>query len=213
MNLGLRYELHTPAKTFAGFASMLNADQTGLIPASHPAVGFEFHEPNYKDFAPRLGMAYRLGEKTVLRSGFGIYYNPNQMNTFTFLTNNPPLAAEFTFSSVPNAPTLTLASPFGVVGPGGPPNVTSPNRHLPNARKDQWSFDVQRELWNSAARIGSTSARTRATWIAASSATRLHPARGQSTRGGRTRTSGSFASSRTTSTRTTTPSASSCASA
>ena len=105
LNLGLRYELHTPAKTFAGFASMLNADQTGLIPSSHPAVGFEFHEPNHKDFAPRLGMAYRLGEKTVLRSGFGIYYNPNQMNTFTFLTNNPPLAAEFTFSSVPNAPT------------------------------------------------------------------------------------------------------------
>ena len=41
----------------------------------------------------------------MLRSGFGIYFNPNQMNTFTFLTNNPPLAAEFTFSSVPGAPT------------------------------------------------------------------------------------------------------------
>jgi len=147
LNLGLRYELHTPVQTYAGFASMLNADQTALIPASHPAVGFEFHEPNRKDFAPRVGVAYRLGEKTVLRSGFGIYYNPNQMNTFTFLTNNPPLAAEFTFVSLPTAPTLSLASPFGVVGPGGPPNVTTPNRHLPNARKDQWSFDVQRELW------------------------------------------------------------------
>jgi hypothetical protein len=151
LNLGLRYEYHSPAQTYAGFASMLNADATALIPTSHPAQGFEFHEPNKKDFAPRVGMAYRLGEKTVLRSGFGIYYNPNQMNTFTFLTNNPPLAAEFTFTSVPNAPTLTLASPFGVVGPGGPPNVTSPNRHLPNARKDQWSFDVQRELWDGTA--------------------------------------------------------------
>ena len=29
----------------------------------------------------------------MLRAGFGIYYNPNQMNSFTFLTNNPPLAA------------------------------------------------------------------------------------------------------------------------
>jgi hypothetical protein len=151
LNLGLRYELHTPARTFEGFASMLNAEQTGLIPTSHPAKGFEFHEPNRTDFAPRLGMAYRLGEKTVLRSGFGIYYNPNQMNTFTFLTNNPPLAAEFTFVSLPSNPTLSLASPFGVVGPGGPPNVTSPNRHLPNARKDQWSFDVQRELWSGSA--------------------------------------------------------------
>jgi hypothetical protein len=151
LNLGLRYELHMPAKTYTGFASMLNADQTGLIPTTHPAEGFEFHEPNLKDFAPRFGLAYRLGEKTVLRSGLGIYYNPNQMNTFTFLTNNPPLAAEFTFASLPTAPTLSLANPFGVVGPGGPPNVTSPNRHLPNARKDQWSFDVQRELWDGTA--------------------------------------------------------------
>ena len=151
LSLGLRYELHTPARTFEGFASMLNENQTGLIPTSFPAVGFEFHEPNRTDFAPRVGVAYRLGEKTVLRSGFGIYFNPNQMNTFTFLTNNPPLAAEFTFSSVPGAPTLTFDSPFGVVGPGGPPNVTSPNRHLPNARKDQFSFDVQRELWDGSA--------------------------------------------------------------
>jgi hypothetical protein len=151
LNLGLRYELHTPVQTYAGFASMLNADQTELIPATHPAKGFTFHEPNRKDFAPRVGMAYRLNEKTVVRSGFGIYYNPNQMNTFTFLTNNPPLAAEFTFVSLPNNPTLSLASPFGVVGPGGPPNVTTPNRHLPNARKDQWSFDVQRELWSGTA--------------------------------------------------------------
>jgi hypothetical protein len=147
LSLGLRYELNTPVQTYEGFASMLNAEQTGLIPTSHPAVGFKFHEPNLKDIAPRLGATYRLTEKTVLRAGFGIYYNPNQMNTFTFLTNNPPLAAEFTFDSQPSNPTLSLASPFGVVGPGGPPNVTTPNRHLPNARKDQWSFDVQRELF------------------------------------------------------------------
>ena len=147
LSLGLRYELNTPVQTYAGFAAMLNREQTDIIPTSFPAKGFEFHEPNYKDIAPRLGATYRLGEKTVVRAGFGIYYNPNQMNTFTFLTNNPPLAAEFTFNSNPGNPTLTFESPFGVVGPGGPPNVTTPNRELPNARKDQWSFDIQRELW------------------------------------------------------------------
>jgi hypothetical protein len=151
VNLGLRYELDTPVQTYEGFASMLNADQTALIPTSFPAKGFKFHEPNHKDFAPRVGMAYRFGEKTVFRSGYGIYFNPNQMNTFTFLTNNPPLAAEFTFVSLPTNPTLSLASPFGEVGPGGPPNVTTPNRHLPNARKDQWSFDLQREIFNGTA--------------------------------------------------------------
>ena len=151
LSLGLRYELHTPAQTYEGFASMLNADFTGLIPASHPAVGFEFHEPNNNLWAPRLGATYRLTEKTVVRAGWGIYYNPNQMNTFTFLTNNPPLAAEFTFFSDPANPTLSFKSPIGVVGPGAPPDVTSPNRDLPPGRKNQWSFDIQRELFRNTA--------------------------------------------------------------
>lgn len=32
------------------------------------------------------------------------------------------------------------------MGPAGRPDVISPTRDLPNARKDQWSFDIQREL-------------------------------------------------------------------
>ena len=89
----------------------------------HPGDAFRrrassSHEPNYKDIAPRLGATYRLGEKTVLRAGFGIYYNPNQMNSFTFLTNNPPLAAVSTFSTDPANPTLSFANPTGVAGRG-----------------------------------------------------------------------------------------------
>ena len=151
LSLGLRYELNTPVQTYAGLASMLDEDFNTIIPSSFPAEGFEFHEPNYKDIAPRLGATYRLNAKTVLRAGYGIYYNPNQMNSFTFLTNNPPIAAVATFSSDPLNPTLSLEQPFGVVGPGGPPDMISPTRHLPNARKNQWSFDVQRELWSGTA--------------------------------------------------------------
>ena len=146
LNLGLRYELNTPVQTYEGLVSMLDRDFETLIPSSHPAKGFKFHDPNYKDVAPRLGATYRLGEKTVVRAGFGIYYNPNQMNTFTFLTNNPPIAAVTTFTSDPSNPTLSFSNPIGPVGPAGRPDVISPTRDLPNARKDQWSFDVQREL-------------------------------------------------------------------
>lgn len=146
LNLGLRYERNTPAQTYTGLATMLNAEQTQIIPTTLPSEGFQFHEPNNKDFAPRLGATYRLSDKTVLRAGWGIYYNPNQMNSFTFLTNNPPLAAEFTFQNNPGSPTLSFEQPFGVVGPGGPPNMITPNRNLPNARKNQWSLDLQHEI-------------------------------------------------------------------
>src|SRR4029077_12245848 len=143
---GLRYELNTPVQTYAGYASMLDTDGLTIIPSSFPAQGFQFNEPNYKDIAPPLGANYRLGAKTVVRAGFGIYYTPNQMNSFTFLTNNPPLAPVSTFTSDPANPTLSFDHPLGVAGPAVAPDMISPTRTLPNARKDQWSVDVQREL-------------------------------------------------------------------
>jgi len=146
LSLGLRYELNTPVQTYAGLASMLAEDQETIIPTSFPSPGFKFTNPNYKDIAPRLGATYRLGNKTVVRAGFGIYYNPNQMNSFTFLTNNPPVAAVSTFSTDLTNPNLSFASPTGVAGPAATPDMISPTRDLPNARKDQWSFDVQHEL-------------------------------------------------------------------
>jgi hypothetical protein len=148
LSLGLRYELNTPVQTYAGLATMLAEDLETIIPATLPSKGFKFHDPNKKDIAPRLGATYRLGEKTVLRAGFGIYYNPNQMNSFTFLTNNPPLAAASTLTSDPAsaATILSFDRPTGGVGVVVVPDMISPTRDLPNARKDQWSFDIQREL-------------------------------------------------------------------
>ena len=147
LSLGLRYELNTPVQTYEGLATMLAEDFETIIPSTLPDVGFEFTEPNYKDIAPRLGATYRIGDKMVIRGGFGIYYNPNQMNSFTFLTNNPPLAPVTTYTSDPANPTLSFSNPSGPVGPAGRPDVISPTRELPNARKDQWSLDFQRELW------------------------------------------------------------------
>ena len=139
-------------------------------------MGFEFHEPNYKDIAPRIGATYRLNEKTVLRAGYGIYYNPNQMNTFTFLTNNPPLAAEITFTSDQANPTLSFERPFGVAGPGGPPDVVSPTRHLPNAQKISGASTFSGSSRRARRLTCNTSDRTRVTWIEAFSTTRRNPA-------------------------------------
>jgi hypothetical protein len=157
LSLGLRYELNTPVQTYAGVASMLDSDFETIIPSAnvndYPFEGFKFHEANKKDFAPRLGATYRLGEKTVVRAGYGIYYNPNQMNSFTFLTNNPPVAAVTTYTSDPANPSLSFGNPTppGSGGANARPDIISPTRELPNARKDQWSFDLQRELWRGTA--------------------------------------------------------------
>jgi outer membrane receptor protein involved in Fe transport len=153
LNLGLRYELPTVPYTVNGYATILNRQQTALIPSNPPQPGFELTGPNHKDFAPRLGFAYRLTNRTVLRGGYGIYYNPNQTNTFTFLSSNPPFSKTTTYNSGTKSPTLSLSSPMpaGSLKKAGLPNVISPNPYLPTAYMNQWSFDVEQSLWRNAA--------------------------------------------------------------
>src|SRR5207247_5752280 len=37
----------------------------------------EIADPRYRNFAPRIGLAYRLTNKTVIRSAYGIFFNSN----------------------------------------------------------------------------------------------------------------------------------------
>jgi hypothetical protein len=150
INYGIRYELQTVPYSVAGYARELNATQTAAVPDTVPSPGFRFHDPNHKSFAPRLGLAYRLTDKTVIRAGFGIYYNPNQTNSFTFLTTNPPFGNSTTCTSLPTTPTLSLQNPIGAgCSTSVSQNWITDNWHLPPATMNQWSFGVQRQLSNS----------------------------------------------------------------
>ncbi|MBI1786129.1 MAG: TonB-dependent receptor [Acidobacteria bacterium] len=148
VNIGLRYELPTVPYTINGNATTLNPEQTALIPSDPPAPGFRFINPNHKDWAPRVGLAFRITDKTVLRAGYGIHYNPNQTNSFTFLSNNPPFSPVITYVSLPATPTLSLTNPTptGSANVPPPPNVIADNWHLPTAYMNQWSFGLGREL-------------------------------------------------------------------
>ncbi|TAM79494.1 MAG: hypothetical protein EPN47_16955 [Acidobacteria bacterium] len=154
LNLGLRYEVAMPPSTLNGNATILNPQETALIPSNPPQPGFQFYTPDRLNFGPRFGFAYRASNAWVVRGGFGIYYNPNQMNSYTFLNINPPFAPVVLYqtSSLTN-PTLTFDNPT----PGAslktsknPPNVITIGPHVPTARMEQWSFDVERSLWQSA---------------------------------------------------------------
>jgi hypothetical protein len=148
LNYGLRYELPTVAYTINGNASELNADQTAIVGAK---PGFHFTGPNHSDWAPRLGIAYRITERTVFRAGGGIYYNPNQTNSYTLLNINPPFANQLSCSWAAPLTPPSLSNPFtaGVC----PTSVTAgtfytdPYRQ-PTGRMNQWSAGLERQLWN-----------------------------------------------------------------
>ncbi len=148
LNYGLRYELPTVAYTINGVATELNPDQTALVGGT---PGFHFTYPNHSDWAPRVGIAYRITEKTVFRAGGGIYYNPNQTNSYTFLNTNPPYTTILNCTWSTGLTPPSLSDPFGVSGvcPAAPTAgliVTDP-WHQPTARMNQWSAGLERQLW------------------------------------------------------------------
>jgi len=90
VDFGLRWELYPPATPrFDGqFTNYLPATNTLVVAGvgGNPRNGGMTNHLNY--LAPRLGMAYRLTEKTVIRTGIGVSYTPFEDNTY--LTYNYP---------------------------------------------------------------------------------------------------------------------------
>ncbi len=99
VNLGLRYELAMPwyetknrfsdfiLQPGPAFGQLITADQ-----ASQFGYRNSFATPDAKNFAPRVGVAYQVTPKTVIRSGFGVFYGRTDENLgiSSRPTNNPP---------------------------------------------------------------------------------------------------------------------------
>ena len=150
LTLGVRYELPTVPESLNGNARILNPQQTAFIPATVPH-SIPLINPNHNNFAPRVGFAYRFTPRWVVRGGYGIYYNPNQLNSYTLATTNPPFAIIYTYNNQVASPTLTLANPVpSTPGVLPKPSAFTLNPDLPVARMNQWSFSAEHALWHNA---------------------------------------------------------------
>jgi hypothetical protein len=151
VDYGIRYELPTVAYTINGVATELNPNQTAIVGGT---PGYHFTAPNHQDWAPRMGVAYRITDKTVFRAGGGIYYNPNQTNSYTFLNTNPPYTTILLCTVATGLTPPSLSNPFGTPGvcPAAPTAgliVTDP-WHQPTGRMNQWSAGLARQFWSGA---------------------------------------------------------------
>ena len=86
IDAGLRWELYLPATpSRAGRYSNYDPSINRLVIAGVAGNPLNLgRETYYKYFAPRLGVAYRVTEKTVVRAGFGISYEPFTNNQYAF---------------------------------------------------------------------------------------------------------------------------------
>ncbi len=123
VDIGLRWEYYTPFVGIAdkGGLSNYNPENNTVEVAGYGNISQNVGvKNNFKNFAPRLGVSYRFGEKTVLRAGFGTTIVPFPDNRYAY---NFPVKQSEQF----NAPNLystatSMAEGFGdahhLPGPG-----------------------------------------------------------------------------------------------
>ena len=120
-------------------------------------------------FAPRAGIAYRLNDKTVIRTGGGIYYLPSNlqfseapwgMPLSSFgtpylgtldggVTLNNPISNPFPNGFLPAPGNLPHDQAQALLVGGGLTNI--PLRNISYPYQGQWNFTVQRQFWGGVA--------------------------------------------------------------
>jgi hypothetical protein len=178
INLGLRYELQTRQREEDNRQSFFDYTPGSptygtLVPArdgGHRAETFSNLDRN--NFAPRIGFAWQLNQKTVMRGGFGIFYGgvgnyvinfsgaANPPNTVRTLINSPTTAAGTGLKLSDGFPADAL-NPARAVNPA----LYGQPQDFPQTEIYQGAIDVQRELWGgvvlSLAYVGSGGAKLR----------------------------------------------------
>ena len=94
VNVGLRYDYESPRTERYDRFTSFDFDrafpiQVAALPGlkgvlTHPGQDGEPRsqfDPSWTNFGPRLGLAYRLNNRTAIRAGYGIFYSPKQGTT------------------------------------------------------------------------------------------------------------------------------------
>jgi hypothetical protein len=160
LNLGLRYDYMTPALEANNAMTNFNPAGTGsLIFASDGSIAQRsLVTPDRNNFAPRAGAVYKLDDKTILRGGWGVFYNLfDRVGSEDQLSLNLPGLVNKTITQTSGSPVFLLGQGF----PAGflnAPNLDpaagqlkavrlrSVDQNDPNTMTQQASIGIQREL-------------------------------------------------------------------
>ena len=145
LNLGLRYEYDSPATDPTNRMATFDFQTGTTVQVGTNGISRSGTHGWDGGFGPRAGFAWSPMEHTVVRGGYGIYYDPGMFVVDSSLYYNPPF---FTVSVYfPSSSFLTLANPFAASNGYVPPaqlSIVSPD--FKPAYVQQWNFNIQREI-------------------------------------------------------------------
>jgi hypothetical protein len=141
LNLGLRWEYNGVPWEKYNRLSVYDFAENQLIRVGTGGVDGPYRK-DFTNFSPRVGFAYDPfgGGKTVVRGGFGLYYDQPVTNIVGGLGSNPPFSA-----SVNNTSNINLANPFAApAGSGSAINAIDPN--FRDGMLMSYNFNIQHEV-------------------------------------------------------------------
>jgi hypothetical protein len=121
------------------------------------SVGPRLQLAQKNNFDPRLGVAYKVNEDTVLRGGFGIFHAPPLGSVLTSSVGFAAVTASRPAQADGVTPQFNLSNPFpqGLIQPTGSSlglntlagqNISGVVREQKISYSEQWSLDLQRRL-------------------------------------------------------------------
>jgi len=147
LTFGLRYEYNSPAADAQDRANLFDPVRRTLVPVGANGMPRGGYLPDRDNFAPRVGLAWMPGNGTVLRGGYGLYYDQSSLAPGEGLYFSPPY---FNFNIYyplgPTAP-LLLANPFPNNFPlPTPSSALAFQRDLRTPYIQQWNVNFERAL-------------------------------------------------------------------
>ncbi len=164
LNLGIRYEYESPLTIATNIYSRIDPASGALWAAGLNGVSRSLNITTPKaNLSPRIGLAYAIDSKTVVRAAFGTFYGtifqnlggqlayPGFDNTITTNNLGTAIAQPFSLSQgFPLAPPPNLQNPFAALvgssasNPYGAGISFNDQRHMPLVQ--QWNLGFQRQL-------------------------------------------------------------------
>src|SRR3954468_24071000 len=163
LQMGIRWEYLAPWAEENGIEGSFDAASGKIgyhtLPADLPAqlVPLVIQQNNFypagilrkdwNNWGPRLGLAYNVNDRTVARTGFGVYYDNLNLNELQFSRLVPPYYGQYSLQ--PTAADLSLNADTLFPDLNNIPQFPAPFSMDPSNRSAytvQWNANVQRSL-------------------------------------------------------------------
>ena len=162
LQLGLRWEYLAPwaeqngveaafdaATGKIGYNALPTSMPAALLPLVHQQEGYfpdGILQKDLNNWGPRVGAAYNLTPRMVLRSGFGVYYDNLNLNELQFTRLIPPYYGQYSLNPPVSAPLQvdTLFPDLNDIPQFPAPFSLDPSNRSPYTW--QWNVNLQRSL-------------------------------------------------------------------